>query len=170
VKITVTAPDDKLRILFVCLGNICRSPLAEGIFDHLVREAGLSKRFYIDSAGTAAYHVGDPPDERTCAVARARGINLRSRGRQIAKSDLQQFDYIIAMDSDNRAGIERLAARATPHAVIRMLREFDPEAEDDRDVPDPYYGGTRGFENVHDIVERSCRALLDYLRSKHDLK
>jgi protein-tyrosine phosphatase len=166
----VTVSDDKLRILFVCLGNICRSPLAEGVFDHLVREAGLSKRFYIDSAGTAAYHVGDPPDHRTCAVARERGIELRSRGRQVLKADLQQFDYIIAMDSDNRAGIERLAARGTAHAEIRQLREFDAEAEGDLDVPDPYYGGARGFENVHDIVERSCRALLDHLRTKHNLK
>lgn len=159
----------KVRVLFVCLGNICRSPLAEGVFKHLVAEAGLDHHFEIDSAGTASYHTGDPPDPRTAAVARARGIALTSTARQIVRTDLQRFDYVIAMDAENRDNIERVARAAAPRAAIHMLREFDPEAHNDLDVPDPYYGGPRGFDNVHDMVERSCRQLLTHLRHTHGI-
>jgi len=165
----VKKTSDTIRVLFVCLGNICRSPLAEGVFKHLVEEAGLGDRFDIDSAGTASYHVGDSPDPRTTAVARGRGIALTSRARQIKSADLKSFDYVIAMDSDNRHDIERLVGGQAPRAHIHLLREFDPATGDDRDVPDPYYGGARGFENVHDIVERSCRELLAHIRKTHDL-
>ena len=160
--------DDKLKVLFVCLGNICRSPLAEGVFRQLVADAGLAKRFEIDSAGTADYHVGDAPDERTIAVARKRGIELTSRGRQIKRSDLADFDYVLVMDRENLSNVQKLA-RSTPQAEIRLLREFDEQAHGSQDVPDPYYGGTRGFEDVHDIVERSCRALLQHIRREHTL-
>lgn len=159
---------DKLRILFVCLGNICRSPLAEGVFRHLVHAAGLSDRFEIDSAGTSAYHAGDPPDERATAVARARGIMLRGRSRPIVRRDLDRFDYIIAMDLENLRAIRDMAEDA-PHVRVRRLREFDPEATDELDVPDPYYGGAHGFERVHDMVERSCAVLLAHLRAEHEL-
>ena len=159
--------NDKLRVIFVCLGNICRSPLAEGVFKHLVSQAGLAPHFEIDSAGTASYHVGDPPDPRTTAVARERGVVLTSRARQIAGSDLQRFDYLIVMDSDNRDDVERLARREPPRAALHMLRDFDSHAKGELDVPDPYYGGPRGFEDVHDIVERSCRRLLDHIRRTH---
>jgi protein-tyrosine phosphatase len=165
----VVQETDKLRVLFVCLGNICRSPLAEGVFKHLVSEAGLAKHFEIDSAGTASYHVGDPPDPRTSAVARARGILLTSRARQLARSDLQSFDYVIVMDSENRHHVERLARHEARRAAIHMLRDFDADANGDIDVPDPYYGGPRGFDDVHDIVERSCRRLLDHLRQLHGI-
>ena len=165
----VNQSGDKLSVLFVCLGNICRSPLAEGVFKHLVSEAGLANRFDIDSAGTASYHVGDPPDDRTSAVARARGIELTSKARQVIRDDLQRFDYVLVMDSQNYKNVKRLAGREAPRAEVRLLREFDSKADRDLDVPDPYYGGTRGFEAVHDIVERSCRGLLDYLRDQHDL-
>ena len=160
---------DKIKILFVCLGNICRSPLAEGIFSHLVHQAGLARYFEIDSAGTAGYHEGDLPDPRTTAVARARGIVLTSKARQILRTDLQRFDYIIVMDAENRRNVERLARTAAPRSAIHMLRDFDPEANGDLDVPDPYYGGARGFDHVHDIVERSCRELLAHLRSTHGM-
>ena len=162
-------PGRPIRVLFVCLGNICRSPLAEGVFAHQIREAGLQAKFEIDSAGTANYHVGDPPDRRTCAVASARGIELTSRGRQIKRTDLQDFDYIIAMDSDNLADIKRLASKEQPRAELHLLREFDPLANGDLDVPDPYYGGKQGFEHVHDIVERSCASLIEHISEKHNL-
>jgi protein-tyrosine phosphatase len=160
---------DKLQVLFVCLGNICRSPLAAGVFRHLVEQEGLADRFVIDSAGTSSYHEGDPPDERASAVARARGILLSGTARQMTRSDLQRFDYVIVMDAENRQAAERLARRETPRAVLQLLREFDPAADGDLDVPDPYYGGPRGFETVHDIVERSCRGLLEQLRRRHSL-
>jgi protein-tyrosine phosphatase len=160
---------DKLHVLFVCLGNICRSPLAEGVFRHLVSEAGLEDRFVIDSAGTSSYHEGDPPDSRASAVAHARGIQLTGRARQLKRTDLDRFDYVILMDAENRQAAERLARRDAPRAVMQLLREFDPHADGDLDVPDPYYGGPRGFEKVHDIVERSCRGLLEQLRRNHSL-
>lgn len=165
----MTEPSDKLNVLFVCLGNICRSPLAEGVFQHLVNQAGIAHRFHIDSAGTSGYHAGDPPDERTSTVARARGIELTSRSRQLLQQDLQRFDYLIVMDEDNRAGVERLARKEAPRAKVHLLREFDKEADGDLNVPDPYYGGPRGFEDVHDIVERCCRVLLEHIRRIHQL-
>ena len=164
----MTGSSDKLRVLFVCLGNICRSPLAEGIFRQQVRQAGLAERFSIDSAGTGAYHVGDPPDERASAVAAKRGITLSGKSRQITVQDLERFDYIFVMDAENHAAVRRLA-RAAPRGVVGRLREFDPQADGDLDVPDPYYGGRRGFEDVHDMVERSCAALLAHLRREHGL-
>ena len=159
----------KLKVLFVCMGNICRSPLAEGVFRHQVRAAGLADRFDIDSAGTASYHIGDPPDQRTTSVARARGIELTGRARQIKALDLRDFDYVLVMDAQNMARVQQLARSTKPTAEVRMLRDFDEEAEDDLDVPDPYYGGPRGFEDVHDIVERACARLLEHIRAQHDL-
>jgi len=155
--------DSTVRVLFVCLGNICRSPLAEGVFLSLLREAGADDRFEVDSAGTAGYHIGDLPDPRTRDVARRRGIELTSRARQVEAEDLDRFDYVVVMDSQNLADVRRLADGAEVRAEIRRLREFDDENGGDLDVPDPYYGGPQGFEDVHDIVERSCRRLLDHI-------
>lgn len=160
---------DKLSVLFVCLGNICRSPLAEGVFRHLVRDAGLENHFSIDSAGTSSYHTGDPPDQRTTSVAQARGIKLTGASRQLQSQDLHSFDYVIVMDEDNLAEVRRMARKQAPRAAVHLLREYDPEANGDLNVPDPYYGGARGFENVHDIVERACRALLAHVRAQHGL-
>jgi protein-tyrosine phosphatase len=159
----------RVSVLFVCLGNICRSPLAEGVFRALVEEAGLDHRFVIDSAGTSGYHDGDRADSRTVAVAKRRGVRVDSVSRRVTDADLESFDIVLAMDEDNLARLEQLAGRRSIDAEIRMLREFDPDADGDQAVPDPYYGGPRGFENVHDIIERSCRALLKHLRSVHDL-
>lgn len=160
---------DKLKVLFVCLGNICRSPLAEGVFRHLVEQAGLADRFEIDSAGTSSYHIGDAPDHRTSAVALARGVRLSGTARQLTAADLQRFDYVLVMDDDNLRAVRRLADAQPPRAQIRLLREFDGDAKGELDVPDPYYGGARGFENVHDIVERSCGVLLEQLRAQHGI-
>jgi protein-tyrosine phosphatase len=156
-------PTEPVRILFVCLGNICRSPLAENVFRQLATQRGVADRFEVDSAGTSGYHDGDPPDPRTAATARARGLELTGRSRRLTTGDLSRFDLVIAMDAQNRADVEALKRRGGT-ARVHRLREWDPEA-DSLDVPDPYYEGTRGFERVHDIVERSCAALLDDLLS-----
>lgn len=150
------------RILFVCLGNICRSPLAESVFRHLARERGVDGDFEIDSAGTSGYHAGDPPDARSVATARARGIEVDGRSRALRPDDLTRFDYVIAMDAENLAEVERLRSRAAGDVRVHRLREWDPAGEE-MDVPDPYYGGPNGFERVHELVERSCAALLDHL-------
>ena len=153
-----------VNVLFVCLGNICRSPLAEGIFLHLVNEAGLSDRFEIDSAGTGAWHVGEMPDARATIVASQHGVNLTSRARQITDDDLEQFDWVIAMDRENLRNIERMALSTGSDAEIHLLREFDTDGGGD-EVPDPYYGGTSGVETVYEMVHRSCQVLLDRLRT-----
>lgn len=159
---------DPIRsILFVCLGNICRSPLAEGILVHLAEEAGLRDQLRIDSAGTGSWHVGEPPDPRSLEVAERNGIELASRGRQVRPSDLSEFDLVVAMDASNLEELESLRARLAddaPRAELRRLREFDPEADGELDVPDPYYGGPGGFDDVYAMVLRSCRVLLDELR------
>jgi protein-tyrosine phosphatase len=159
---------EKLSVLFVCMGNICRSPLAEGVFRHLVAESGLTDRFEIDSAGTSSYHVGEPPDARSANVARQRCIRLTGKSRAIAAADLERFDYVIAMDDDNLLRIRQMAARKPGRASVHLLRDFDGVAKG-ANVPDPYYGGPHGFEDVHDIVDRSCRAFLSHLRERHQL-
>ena len=161
--------ENKLKVLFVCLGNICRSPLAEGVFRHLVANAGLADHFTIDSAGTSSYHTGDPPDARTAAVALARGVRLSGAARQVLARDLEDFDYVLVMDEENLESVKRLAKGKSSQATIKLLREFDPHATSNLNVPDPYYGGPRGFENVHDIVERSCAALLAHIRAENHL-
>ena len=154
----------RTRVLFVCLGNICRSPLAEGVFLHLVREAGLADRFEVDSAGTGDWHVGERPDARATAVALRHGVLLPSRARQVTREDLDTFDHVLAMDRDNLRDLVRMA-RPGARAEIRLLRAHDPVRDGD-DVPDPYYGGSSGFELVYDMVHRSCSALLDELRTR----
>ena len=156
---TKKSNSDTTGVLFVCLGNICRSPLAEGIFQHLVEEAGVSDEFEIDSAGTGSWHVGERPDTRAIAVARAHGITLPSRARQITPEDLDHFDYVIAMDLENVRNLENMAESRRTDVQIHLLREFDPEHTGD-EVPDPYYGGASGFAKVFKIVSQSCEALL----------
>ena len=151
------------RVLFVCLGNICRSPLAEGVFRNLVDEAGLSDRFLIDSAGTGSWHVGERPDARAAMVAKEHGVELDTRARQVTERDLHDFDHVLAMDRENLLSLKRMAGSSGGDAEIELLRAYDPDPDGD-DVPDPYYGGVSGFENVYDIVARSCDALLKRLR------
>ncbi|MFO7260204.1 MAG: low molecular weight protein-tyrosine-phosphatase [bacterium] len=160
----------KTSVLFVCLGNICRSPLAEAVFRKQVKEAGLEDLVEVDSAGTSSYHEGEGPDPRTVRVARARGVEMTGRARQIRREDAERFDYIIAMDEMNLRDVQRLVAEAGVRSPrVMRLREFDPEAHGDLDVPDPYYGGPQGFEKVHDIVERSCAALLRHIVAERGL-
>jgi protein-tyrosine phosphatase len=160
---------DRTGVLFVCLGNICRSPLAEGVFRHVVEEAGLGDRFVIDSAGTSAFHTGDAPDPRTSEVARRRGLTLEHSARQIQPEDLEAFDYVLAMDGSNLAKVQRLRERLPGGAEVRLLRSFDAAADGDLEVPDPYFGGPDGFEDVHDMVERACRGLLRHIRQERHL-
>lgn len=152
------------RVLFVCLGNICRSPLAEGVFMSLVEEAGLSDMFEIDSAGTGSWHVGERPDARAIMVAREHGIELDSHARQVTSEDLHNFDYVIAMDRENLLSLQRMASSSGGDAEIQLLRAYDPDPEGS-EVPDPYYGGVGGFENVYQIVSRACEGLLARLRA-----
>jgi len=161
---TNASDSTRTSVLFVCLGNICRSPLAEGIFLHLVHEAGLTDRFEIDSAGTGAWHVGERPDARASMVASKHGVHLDSRARQITSDDLDRFDYVIAMDRENLRNIERLADASGTDAEVHLLREYDNSADGD-EVPDPYYGGASGFETVYEMVHRSCQNLLDQLKA-----
>ncbi len=159
--------EKKVSVLFVCLGNICRSPLAEAVFRAHVEEAGLTRRFEIDSAGTSGYHDGDAPDARTIASAKRRGIAVRGTARAVTERDLRQFDYIIAMDGDNLTKLRFLATSARAQPRLFLMRKFDPESWPDAPVPDPYFGGPRGFDEVHDIVERASRGLLAHLRAEH---
>lgn len=155
------------RILFVCLGNICRSPTAEGVMRHMLREERLDHRVELDSAGTGGWHVGAPPDERATEAARERGIALEGRARRFEPADFDRFDLILAMDESNMSELLRLAPDEEAGSKVRMLREFDPAADGgDLDVPDPYYGGGGGFEEVLDLVEASTRGLLERLRAE----
>jgi len=155
-----------VSVLFVCLGNICRSPLAEGIFAALAKERGVEGEFHVDSAGTAAYHCGEPADSRSAAVAADHGIRLTGVARQVTPRDFERFDIIVAMDRSNRRSLERLRRRVRGGlAEIVMMRDYDPGARDP-DVPDPYYGGPEGFERVFRILERACSGLLDELADR----
>ena len=153
---------EKTAVLFVCMGNICRSPTAEGVFRHHVESAGLSDAVEIDSAGTHAYHVGEPPDQRARAAAERRGMSLEGiRARRVSSDDYERFDYIIAMDEDNLYRL-RQEAPEEHKAQLRLFLEFSGGAE--TEVPDPYYGGTAGFERVLDLVDDASRGLLETLK------
>lgn len=152
----------RIRILFVCMGNICRSPAAEGIFRHRLAREGREAEFEVDSAGTGPWHVGKRADPRMRAAAERRGIALASRARQIAPSDLQHYDLILTMDRDNLAAVRRLAAATTSTATISPITAFC-RRPGPADVPDPYYGGAQGFDEVLDLLEDACEGLLAQL-------
>ena len=154
-----------MHILFVCMGNICRSPTAEGVMRRLLDDAGLGDRVDVESAGTGGWHVGEPPDERATLAARRRGITLSGAAQQVTPDDFRRFDLLIALDRANLRELLALAPDEEASDKVRLLREFDPAANGDLDVPDPYYGGDRGFETVLDMVEASCRGLIDELRA-----
>lgn len=160
-KITTEHP---FKLCFVCLGNICRSPTAEGVFQHLVNNRGLQSYFEIDSAGTSAYHIGEGANSKSRQVAKQHGVTLHSKARRFESFDLDYFDLIIAMDNENLANIHQLDSKDDHSDKIMLLREFDP-APESKEVPDPYYGGLQGFENVFNVVKRSCEKLLDELET-----
>jgi len=149
----------KVKVLFVCLGNICRSPTAEGVFTHLVKEGGYAEIIDIDSAGTHAYHVGASPDGRAQQAAKNRGIELgHLKGRKAVAADIDHFDYVLAMDHENLTHLKEIS---TPINVkkIKLFLSYAKEADLD-EVPDPYYGGAKGFERVLDLVEEASKGLL----------
>ncbi len=157
----------QISVLFVCMGNICRSPTAEGVFRHVVNEAGLADRVLVDSAGTHAYHVGEPADRRAQAAAERRGISLDGiSARRVQESDFQRFQYVLAMDHLN---LRTLSDQAGDEYQERLGLFLDFASGDEEEVPDPYYGGAAGFERVLDLVEDASRGLLETLRSKHDV-
>lgn len=145
--------------MLICTGNICRSPLAEGVFLHKANLRGVAERFAVDSAGTGDWHVGEPPDPRTRAIAAEHGINLAGRARQLTRNDLRRFDHLICMDEANRRELARMGA---PQAKVRLLLEVDQSAEV-REVPDPYYSGPEGFQIIYKLIDSACDALLDEL-------
>jgi protein-tyrosine phosphatase len=159
----------KVRISFVCLGNICRSPTAEAVMRHLVKQAGLEDQVFIDSAGTGDWHVGEARDRRSSEVGRRRGMPLTGCARQFRPPDFERFDYVLAMDRANLRVLRQLARDPEEHARLHLFRSFDPTAPMDAEVPDPYYGGPQGFDEVLDICERGCRGLLAHLRARLEI-
>ncbi len=157
-----------VKVLFVCMGNICRSPTAQGVFETLVAKEGLAQQVEIDSAGTHAYHVGNPPDQRASQAALQRGIDLSAqRARKVLATDFLEYDYVLAMD---RSNYEDLRALCHPdyEQRLHLFLEFAPDTGE-RDVPDPYYGGTEGFERVLDLIEAASIGLLADMRARHGL-
>lgn len=155
-----------VKVLFVCLGNICRSPTAHGVFAEMVRRAGLSQHIEVDSAGTGDWHVGSVPDSRTAAVARRRGYDLSAlRARQVSRADFADFHYVLAMDNTNLEDLKRMRP-ATFDGHLGLFLAFHSGSKV-TEVPDPYYGGADGFDTVFDLVEGAAQGLLDHLRQSH---
>jgi protein-tyrosine phosphatase len=155
-------PAEKISVLFVCMGNICRSPTAEGVFRKLVLDEGLVERIHVDSAGTHAYHIGDRPDRRAQAAAERRGVSLEGiRARRVADADFDAFHFILAMDEEN---LFYLQSAATENSLARVSLFLDFADSAVREIPDPYYGGAAGFERVLDLVEDASRGLLRAIR------
>lgn len=153
------------KLLFVCLGNICRSPSAENIMQHLINEAGLSKEIICDSAGTSSYHVGSPPDRRMSAAAKLRGIQLLGEARQFQRSDFEKFDLILAMDKENYRDILALDRSRQYENKVKLMCDFCTK-HNFKEVPDPYYGGPEGFNQVIDLLLDACEGLLNYVISQ----
>ena len=156
---------DSFKLLFVCMGNICRSPAAEGVMRHLVAKADLESRIHIDSAGTGGWHTGARADHRMRTVASLRGYDLTSMARQVKESDLEEFDLILIMDEQNRRDLRDFDRGRKHDAKVRFLCEFCT-VHLEKEVPDPYYGGTQGFENVLDLLEDGCAGLLRHVQSR----
>ena len=155
------------KLLFVCLGNICRSPSAENIMNHLIKDASLTDKISCDSAGTSGYHIGAAPDRRMNAAANKRGLTLQGKSRKLTPSDLKQFDLILAMDRENYQDILYLDREGKYEDKVRLMCDFATQ-KDDREVPDPYYGGQDGFDNVIELLFDACRGLLDYVTNSEE--
>lgn len=158
-----------VKVLFVCMGNICRSPTAEGVFRSLVEREGMTGLVHIDSAGTHAYHVGEPPDARAQEAAVRRGIDISGlRGRRAGREDIEIFDYVLAMDRENYDSLLALAPKGC-ESRVRLLLDFAPHRPE-REVPDPYFGGAAGFERVLDMIEEAAHGLLDDIRKNSAIR
>jgi protein-tyrosine phosphatase len=157
-----------VRVLFVCMGNICRSPTAQAVMKKLVADEGLSEKIYVDSAGTHGYHVGNRSDARSIAAGEQRGYVFDHFARKVHKGDFDEFDYILAADEDNLTELKRIKPRQPHRAKLGLLLSYCPAAGC-LEVPDPYYGGPQGFDKVLDLVERACSDLLQRIRTDHNL-
>ncbi|WPP52853.1 low molecular weight protein-tyrosine-phosphatase [Catalinimonas niigatensis] len=158
-----------IHVLFVCLGNICRSPMAEAVFNALLKKEGLQEQIQCDSAGTSNYHIGELPDSRTMDIINEYNLSLQHLGRQFLADDFEKFDYIIAMDQSNRDNILKLEKKGREKGYkVFLMREFEDDAVD-MDVPDPYWSAQDGFTEVYNILWRSSQNLLDYIRKEHQL-
>jgi protein-tyrosine phosphatase len=158
-----------LRVCFVCLGNICRSPIGEGVMRYLLEDAGLGSVVEVDSAGTAGYHHGEQPDARARAAGRRFGIEVGGRARQFKQGDFDRFDYVLAMDRANFDDLAALASEPGARKKLHLLRSFDPSSPQGASVPDPYYGDDDDFDDVVRICLAACTPLLEKLRSEHQL-
>lgn len=153
---------DKIGVLFVCTGNICRSPTADAVFQNIVQKRGMEGVFIVDSAGTHGYHVGEPPDDRSVAVAKGRGVDMSHlRARQVVREDFERFDYILAMDGGHYSFLNGLSGQGGRAKLLAFSAN---------DVPDPYYGSLAGFEHVYDVVEKGCHQLMDLIVTEKGLK
>ena len=154
-----------VRVLFVCMGNICRSPLAQGVFENVLRREGLENEVFVDSAGTGSWHVGHPPDERAQRSARSRGLDLSAqRARRVTSGDCRDFDYVMTMDEENYRAVSALCRESD--AEVRPFLDYAADSLE-TEVPDPYYGGPDGFEHVLDLVEEASEGLLKEIKEKH---
>ena len=158
-----------LRLCFVCLGNICRSPIGEGVMRSLLQSGGLADVVEVDSAGTAGYHAGEPPDGRARAAGRRFGVEVGGRARQFKRADFDRFDYVLAMDRSNLEDLHDLAPDVAAKKKLHLLRSFDPASADGASVPDPYYGSDEDFDDVVRICQVACTLLLEKLRREHGL-
>jgi len=158
-----------LRLCFVCLGNICRSPIGEGVMRRLLKDAGLADAVEVDSAGTAGYHAGELPDARARAAGRRFDVDVGGRARQFERGDFERFDYVLAMDRANFDDLAELAPSPEARRKLHLLRSFDPTSLSGASVPDPYYGDDEGFDDVVRICQAACAPLLEKLRRDHDL-
>lgn len=158
-----------IEVCFVCMGNICRSPLAQGVFEKCVADEDLQDQIGVSSAGTGSWHVGSPPDGRMQKTANKHGIQLNSRGQQFQPEDFSDFDLILAMDGSNLSILEQICPDPRKAENLKLFRSFDPEANGDFDVPDPYYGGGKGFEIVYEIVDRTCPKILEFIKTRAGL-
>ncbi len=158
-----------IKVLFVCLGNICRSPLAEGIMKHRIKALNLDDQIEVDSCGTSKYHIGEQPDKRTVANAKSNGLALNHQARQFTKADFRNFDYILAMDGANLKNIGKIDQTGEFSGKTMLMRYFDNQ-DKNADVPDPYFGGEEGFQQVYEILDRSVDEFLNWLIKQHALK
>lgn len=165
---TKETTDNTVKVLFVCMGNICRSPTAEGVFRHLVKKEGLEEFILTDSAGTHAYHVGEPPDRRAQATATRRGVALHDlRARRVRSEDFEHFNYVLAMDSQNYHDLVEICPEGFEDRLLYFLDFADDLPH--HEVPDPYYGGNQGFEKVFDMVEQASQGLLEAIRHRYSI-
>jgi protein-tyrosine phosphatase len=153
-----------VKVCFVCLGNICRSPLAQGVFEALVKKEGLQDQIIISSAGVGNWHVGNPPDSRMQQTAQKHGITLNSLAQQFHATDFKEMDLVLAMDHSNLSALQLMRPESELKSKLLLFRTFDPEGNDNLEVPDPYYGENNGFEMVYHIVKRTCPKVLEYLQ------